>query len=305
MGHLRGSLTFQISEKYKSMAAFGESKHRAKQAAGIQGTRNKIYSFETMHDYIRAGVDFGKYCKTVHGCKTLEQCRNYVTEYLEQRAENCSAYTVKADAAALAKLFQCSAQDFGIETPARTRQGIRRSRETRNMDKHFSESRNADLITFCRCTGLRRCELKSIKGYQCFRRGGSWFMFIERGQGKGGRARELPITGTPEEIRRVVDIMRAAGSGNVWPRVHAAADVHSYRAEYAARLYRIHARPLEVCRRERFYNVSRRSYDTSSVYYCRGDKRGCWYDKRAMLIVSRALGHNRISVVGEHYLYNI
>ena len=287
------------------MAAFGESKHRAKKAAGIQGTRNKIYSFDTMRDYIRAGVDFGKYCKTVHGCRTLEQCRAFVPEYLERRAEYCSAYTVKADAAALAKLFQCRAQDFGTETPARRRHEIRRSREPRNMDKHFSVNRNADLITFCRCTGLRRCELNSIKGYQCFRRGGSWFLFIERGQGKGGRARELPIIGTPEEIRRVVEIMRAAGSGKVWPRVHAAADIHSYRAEYAAALYRQYARPLEVCKRIPFYNPSRRRYDTSSVYYCRGDERGRWFDKRAMLKVSRALGHNRISVVGEHYLYNV
>ena len=302
MGHLRGSLTFQISQEYKSMAAFGESKHKAKKAAGIQ---EKIFSFSTMRDYIRAGVDFGKYCKAAHNCKTLAQCRDYVAEYLEHRAADCSAYTVKADAAALAKLYHCSASDFGIETPARTRPGIRRSRETRNMDKHFSERNNADLVTFCRCTGLRRSELRALKGYQIFRRGGSWFLFIQRGQGKGGRARELPIIGTPAEIRRVVEIMRAAGSGKVWPRVHAAADIHSYRAEYAAALYRIHARPLEVCRRERFFNPSRRSYDRNSVYICRGDERGRWFDKRAMLIVSRALGHNRISVVGEHYLYNV
>ena len=182
---------------------------------------------------------------------------------------------------------------------------IRRSRMARNMDKHFSETRNADLVTFCRCTGLRRCELSRLKGNQLFRRGGSWYIRIERGQGKGGRVREIPIVGTAAEIRRVVEIMRAAGDRLVFVRVHAAADIHGYRAEYAARLYRMNARPLSICRLEPFYNPSRHRLERNSVYYCRNDERGRWFDKRAMLIVSRALGHNRISVVGEHYLYNV
>lgn len=287
------------------MSAFGESKHAAKKAAGADGIRDKIYSFETMRDYIRAGTAFGKWCKQEHGCKTVESCRAFVPEYLEHRAASCSAYTVKADAAALAKLYKCRAQDFGIETPARRRTEIQRSRQPRNMDRHFSETRNADLVTFCRSTGVRRCELSSIRGTQLFRRGGSWYIHIQRGQGKGGRERDIPIVGTPAEIRRVVEIMRAAGSGRVWPHVHDAADVHGYRAEYASRLYRIHARPLEVCRRDPFYNSTRRRWDLDSVYRCRGDERGRWFDKKAMLIVSRALGHNRISVVGEHYLYNV
>ena len=302
MGHKHGNLTFQISQEYKSMAAYGTSKHAAKKAGEMDG---KIFSFDTMRAYIRAGVAFGKWCKHEHGCKKVISCRAYVGDYLEHRAANCSAYTVKLDAAALAKLFHCRTKDFEIETPARTRPGIRRSRQPRNMDKHFSETKNADLVTFCRCTGVRRCELSSMKGNQLFRRGGSWYIHIQRGQGKGGRERDIPIVGTPEEIRRVVQIMRAAGSGRVWPRVHAAADIHGYRAEYAARLYRIHARPLDVCRRDPFYNPSRRRWDRDSVYRCRGDENGKWFDKRAMLIVSRALGHNRISVVGEHYLYNV
>lgn len=302
MGHKHGSIIHEFTREYKSMAAYGESKHAAKQAGTLEG---KIFSFDTMRAYIRAGCAFGKWCKQEHGCKTVLSCRDYVADYLRFRMEHCSAYTMKLDAAALAKLYRCRAQDFGIETPARTRPGIRRSRETRNMDKHFSEKKNADLVTFCRCTGVRRCELASMKGNQLFRRGGSWYIRIERGQGKGGRERIIPIVGTAAEIRRVVEIMRAAGDRLVFVRVHAAADVHGYRAEYAARLYRIHARPLDVCRRDPFYNPSRKRLERNSVYYCRNDERGRWFDKAAMLIVSRALGHNRISVVGEHYLYNV
>lgn len=302
MGHKHGSIVHEFTKKYKAMAAYGESKHQAKKAGNLDG---KIFSFDTMRAYIRAGVAFGKWCKTEHGCRSVADCREYVAEYLARRMEYCSAYTVKLDAAALAKLYRCSAVDFGISTPARTRPGIRRSRLPRQMDKHFSETRNADLVTFCRCTGLRRCELSTVTGNQLFRRGGSWYIRIERGQGKGGRVREIPIIGTAAEIRRVVGIMRAAGERMVFPRVHAAADIHGYRAEYAARLYRMNARPLSICRLEPFYNPSRHRLERNSVYYCRNDERGRWFDKRAMLIVSRALGHNRISVVGEHYLYNV
>ena len=39
-------------------------------------------------------------------------------------------------------------------------------------------------------------------------------------------------------------------------------------------------------------------------YYCRNDLKGVVYDKQAMRIASRALGHNRICVIAGHYLYN-
>ena len=45
-------------------------------------------------------------------------------------------------------------------------------------------------------------------------------------------------------------------------------------------------------------------YRSMTVYYCRKDKKGLWYDKEAIKITSKALGHNRISVIAEHYLNN-
>ena len=36
-------------------------------------------------------------------------------------------------------------------------------------------------------------------------------------------------------------------------------------------------------------------------YFCKRDRRGVVYDRRAMLQVSRQLGHNRISVIVGHY----
>ena len=38
------------------------------------------------------------------------------------------------------------------------------------------------------------------------------------------------------------------------------------------------------------------------IYYCRGDRKGTWLDKKAMLVASKALGHNRISIIASNYL---
>lgn len=63
--------------------------------------------------------------------------------------------------------------------------------------------------------------------------------------GKGGRIRLAPICGTETEIAAVVKKMREAGAEKVWPHVSSHADIHSYRSDYALRLYQMHARPAE------------------------------------------------------------
>lgn len=67
---------------------------------------------------------------------------------------------------------------------------------------------------------------------------------------------------------------------------------------------------FEECLTSPFWNAEHKNgrgkpkggYDKNSVYHCRGMRKGQWMDKQAMLTVSQALGHNRISVVGEHYI---
>lgn len=38
-------------------------------------------------------------------------------------------------------------------------------------------------------------------------------------------------------------------------------------------------------------------------YYCRLDKRGIIYDRKAMKTALKELGHNRINVIAGHYLW--
>ena len=42
-----------------------------------------------------------------------------------------------------------------------------------------------------------------------------------------------------------------------------------------------------------------------SAYYCRNELKGTYYDRKALFAASRALGHNRESIVAEHYLSSL
>ena len=298
------SLYMQMTAAFEDKFSPGRSKHEDKAADGIS---ERIYSYSTLESYKKHGGYFIRYCKEQHGCRNLEDCRQYVDEWLQTRF-GLSAYTVKLEAAALAKLYGCSTTSF-IQTPRRRREDIQRSRGPKMRDRFFSEEKNKDFVTFCRCTGLRRRELTVLIGSKLIYEDNKYYILVDKGA-KGGKRREAPVIGSSEEVETVKRIMRAAGAGKVFEKVPGGADVHGYRAEYATRIYKSLERPLEVCKSTPFYNPlhnngkgkQKGGYDKNSVYWFRKDRAGEWLDKAAMLEASRALGHNRICVVGEHYI---
>lgn len=338
------SLVLQVQETLKSKLKIGSKKHQDKK----QGISTKyIYSWGTYHAYMQQCCDFIRWCKSapIHeelGRKprTLQECRLYAKDYINNSIERgLSPYTIKLRVAALAKLYECKAEDFGIDTPARKRGNIYRSRNTATRDKHFSTKKNADLITFCKCTGLRRAELQQIRGTDLVYKDGKPFLKVTRGT-KGGRPRVSPIMGSDDEIVKVIGMLNNAGKNKVFPRVPTHADIHAYRSEYATRVYNAHKRPVSAFKNERLivynnrivdiYHTSGRfpdyaryahlydgtktdkrtgkpkmlpGYrDVSSVFFCRRDRAGEIYDRKALFEASKALGHNRESVIVGHYL---
>lgn len=283
------SLIRQIDQSLRSRLAIGRAK-RPDKADGSY--RRYIYSWQTYKSYMKQLALFARWCKLQHNARYLKECRQYVKEYMETRSE-LSVWTQKLDLAALQKLYQVYPEDgqkpFGVELQPRLRQDIKRSRQQAVRDADFSTTNNADLITFCRCTGLRRSELQELKGTDITADGLQ--LHVTRNT-KGGRWRMVPITGTPAEIRLVQQMCLQAGDGRVWSHVPSSADIHSYRADYCQRVYLQHARPID-------------QIPSADKYYCRGDRKGVVLDKSAMLIASQALGHNRIDVIASHYLYNL
>lgn len=292
------NLTYEIKTALDAKLAIGQSKHQDK----ILGkTAGKIYSWETYRGYMKHCNYFAQYCKQEHGCKTLADCRPYVDEWLQSLIDRGqSAYTQKLGAAAVAKLYGCSTKDFGIRTDARLRPNVVRSRTDGNTnDKNFSEEKNKDFVEFCRSTGLRRHEVKALRGDQLLPpKDGVYRIAIT---GKGGRYREAPVIGN---IDLVVRLMTAAGADKVFSKAYAHADIHSYRADYATAIYKAHARPIDQIPYDKTNAGTGRKYQ-GDVYCCQKDRKGLRLDRAALLEASRALGHNRVSVVAEHYLYDL
>lgn len=276
-----GSLVKQVEDCLMEMMSPGESKYEDKLN---DMTGEKIYSYGTLKSYMDLSCRFVKWCKAKYPkCRVLSDCKPYIEEYINSltRYKNSSKKTVRS---ALNKLYL---EDCGVKIGPRLRADIVRSRKETVGDKHFSEENNADLIEFCRGTGLRNYkELQVITGNMLKKReDGYWLMGVK---GKNGLFRNVRVFPGFEET--VVRLCKEAGDGKVWTHVHSNADVHSYRADYAQLWYREFARPIEdIPRKER--------------YYCRKDKRGTVYDRKALLTVSRYLGHNRIDVMVQHYLW--
>jgi integrase len=198
--------------------------------------------------------------------------------------QGLSAYTVKLETSALMKLYSISSEDI-YKSKARYRANINRSRGEKVRDKHFSEEKHKDLVKFCRATGLRRAELQQLRGTDLIEINGEPFICVSRGA-KGGRHRNIPLAFEKDFIQ---GLMSSKGDNKVFEKIPNGADIHSYRAEYATRLYKALARDINTLPK-------------SEKYHCRKDLKGACYDKKAMLEVSRALGHNRISVIAGHYI---
>lgn len=264
-----------------------------------------------------------------------ESAKKYVNEWLQARTDQgLSAWTIQLEAKAMGKLYGISPDDENyFKPPKRNREDIKRSRGVRVRDKHFSKTNNDELIRFCKGTGLRRRELAELRGKdlvtreqieaeisrlesrpaveltpadtkrlemlqdaRLFQEG--YFTHVR--SGKGGRERLSPIIG-PDSAQIIERMQNTPSEEKVWQHVHQSADIHGYRAEYATAMYKAHARPIEEIPYDRVNKGSGRKYQ-SEVYICRKDEAGRKLDKAAMLVCSKALGHNRISVVADNYI---
>ena len=323
----------QAYDRLNGMQAFGESK---KEAVANGTDRGKIFSFNTYQTYWKHTKYFLKYIKEVHPeCTTLKSAKKYVNEWLQLRTDQgLSAWTIQTEAKALSKLYGIQPDDEGyFKPPKRNREDIKRSRGDRVRDRHFSEENNDELVKFCKGTGLRRSELMELRGKDLVTKAQiedeiarlnalpagersaaadkrlemlqdtrlfdeEYFTHVRNG--KGGRERLSPIIGrfAGQIIGR---IRETPAEEKVWQYVNTNADIHGYRAEYATAIYKTHARPIQDIPYDRVHRGTGRRYQ-SEVYTCRKDEAGKKLDKAAMLVCSKALGHNRISVVADNYI---
>lgn len=322
----------QAYEQMQDKLAIGQSRAEDKR----NGTaKDKIYAYATYETYWRHIRYFLRWLKKQHPeCTTLKKAKRYVPEWLEERVNaGLSAWTIHTELAALCKLYGITADDPNrFQAPSRHREDIKRSRNDVSRDRHFSASNNLELVKFCCGTGVRRNVLQRLRGDDLWTRerivkeleekelsslntqqqillretlemypGYDYFIYHRRD--KGGKSRYAPIIG-PDTAMIVARMRNTAPNERVWQHVHDAADIHGYRADYATALYKQFARPIADIPYDRINRGSGRKYQ-SEVYTCRKDEGRRKYDRRAMEVTSKALGHNRVCVIAESYLRNI
>lgn len=127
--------------------------------------------------------------------------------------------------------------------------------------------------------------------------------FILHRKDKGGKTRISPIVG-PNTEKIVERMMNTAPDELVWRYVSSNCDVHGYRADYATYLYKEYARPIENLRYKNKIKCSDGRY-RSEIYMCRGDEKGKRLDRRAIGVISIALGHNREDTAISNYIRNL
>lgn len=268
----------------------GTSKFEDKLSNNGKPAREKIYVDSTLKTYRQGWLRFCDYLEKRGvkrcACADLEQYVQPFADWLS--AGDYSAYTIHTWVSAVAKVLDLQVGDYQL--PKRRRCDITRSRNPVKSDTRFSPANHQSLIDFWRSVGPRNHkELAYIRGTDLVEiEDGKFCVNIRKG--KGGKPRLAPIYGPPARVNRVVEMMRKAGDQLLFEKIPTAADIHSYRAEYACTIYKTHARPIDgIPRNER--------------YICRKDMAGTVYDKAAMMIASKALGHNRLDVIAQSYLW--
>ena len=317
-------------------AGKGHSRHEDKLTGA---DKDRIYSFKSFNSYREYVNLFIDWLEVNHPeVTTMKKARKYAKEWLESLEGNYKAATIQSYAKGIGKYYGITSTDPDYYTPpVKHREDITRSRMRTKTDAHFSEKKNALLVSCCQCVGLRREGMehmkpedlydtemleseknrieaipeddrtkKDVKLLECiakidvFENIPEYYIFTKE---KGGKYRLAPLIGSEEEVNAFVEKIKSTAKGHrVWGRINKNCDVHSYRGEYAARVYRLYARPIDEIPYDSVNKGSGHKYQ-SDVYICRGDQAGKKYDKKAMQKCEIALGHETPHTFASHYAH--
>lgn len=268
-------------------AGFGRSRSLDK-ARGE--TKNRLYSKQSYVTYKNQFKYFSNWVKETNpDVRSIDEARTLVNGYLQYLMDqNRSAYSIATAKAALSKVFQTDATQF-IATPIRRRADVQRSRFSVERDKHISDELERKLSQFTSATGLRRKEMLQIEAEDLFFNNGKAYLNVNKGT-KNGKSRVAEIMGVSEaETKMIVEFIQSK-KGRLFPKLSPHYDNHYYRGIYAKRIYSFYAR-------------KENDIPKSEKYVMRKDRAGEVLDKLAMKITSKMLGHERINVIAQSYLY--
>ncbi len=296
------SLIQEVLLKFDDLRGVGISKREMREVqAAYTGKDYKdcrsplIHSILTEDTYKRHCLDFARWAKENHQVRHLKDLTPALAaEYLALKMKNGDKpSSLRTYASALAKMMGCSYRDFPIKLPPVEYKAFTRGRSASVTSEAWAR-RHPDVVKFVQATGLRKKGVWGITAGDIHECKGWFSIHVPGPYAKGGRPRivvPLRAQWAQDIVRQFRD--RALAHGG--PGTKIMFDLkrprkwngHSERARYAWLKYCEIAKP-EV--RGRYDLWVRR--ETGEVL-----------DKRALRIVTRNLGHNRLDVVIRDYWY--
>jgi len=321
----RKTIIRQLEHCLHEKIAFGESRHTAKNelrnALGEEYrfgmSDKKIHSLETFDTYKKVAKEYAKWLieeKRVNKYIDIKETEQFAKEYIQYRIDcEKSLWTVKMERSALGKIY--GKQIELRQLPKRQNENITRSRKECEHDKHFSVSKNSDLIIIASACGTRREDLEKLT-INCFKEIDGR-LYVQINGSKGGRNRIDPVLLSKEkEVKELLEKMQKDGkekNDRLFDKVHSKMDVHSYRRFYAKELFKEVSANRQIRnkilknypQRHEFKTVringERVTKEIQSQYFKpKGTKER--FERDDLYVVSQALGHNRIDVTYNSYL---
>lgn len=262
----------------ESKIKLGTSKRASKRKNG--GKSPCIHAGSTARTYMGIVSRYGLWLRAheMNYC-TLEAAKANAAEYILMQHSVYTQYTVRS---ALAKVFDCSGPEL-CNLPPRNAADITKGR-TLTTRAAAVERNRPELAEACRSMGLRKSrELMLVTTDNFIEINGKLFVHVK---GKGGRIRNAMVLDGPGR-KCIEELLKEQPAGKLF-RVPNGANVHRWRADYAARCYR----------------YAMENGMGTGIFYRPRDGSGRVYDKGALDWVSEQLGHgpDRYYTVVYNYL---
>ena len=146
----------------------------------------KYENNKTRQIYTFAYRKFIDYCRSEHQSKTKEDCEKHVEDYIEYlKHKGVTASTLHTYLASI-----CVYHDIPMQTykkPTRhvseyCRGRINNGKKKRN-DSDLENPKYSRLVEFQKRVGIRRNELKNLRGCDFYQNNGNYYVYVRRGKG--------------------------------------------------------------------------------------------------------------------------
>ena len=171
----------------------------------MQTATEKLAKYQndvTRKTYTRQFKLYVRFCRENYNCRNFEECKEHIQDYSDYlQMENYTASTIHTYLATVCVVFETN---LGIiKKPTRHVADYIRGRKTNKVDakNDLNNPEWHDIVEFQRCVGIRRDELKRLKGSD-FGTDESGYLCVIVRRGKGGKCQYQRILGKDIEFVR-------------------------------------------------------------------------------------------------------